>query len=360
MYIYEKSYFYNKILKCDQADAMDLIINQKSYYNFFSIPKKDGSRKLCAIIKDSLLYKVQVNLKKYFSELPVPEVAKGFVKGQNYFDFLVPHLNKQYYLRLDIKDFFGSIKRDSIVAVLRQCCSLEHCVQIMADLCTLDGQLPQGAVTSPVLSNLVFARIDQRIMKYCQSLITTYIGREICLNDVVYTRYADDLLFSSNYLDFKRNRFFLNSVHKILSENDFQINTSKTKYGYGQIVLSGYVVGDDIHLSRKKMSELNRVLHYFDAREEIDNSKYKVAVHKLEDENELLKKINLLRSGNQTSDAGPFEKIIDIVNYLCGYRAFLISVDKANLYNDSRILQNKKRIKKIQMVVDELGKRYSL
>ena len=360
MYIYDESYFYTKILKCSESEAQDLTLLTESCYHRFSIPKKDGSRELCAVIKDSPLYKVQVNLKKYFSKLPVPEVAKGFAKGQSYFDFLIPHLNKRYYLRLDIKDFFGSITRAHVLTGLKGFCSLDQCVELVGDLCTLDGTLPQGAVTSPALSNLVFARVDQRILKYCQSLITVYAGKELYLNDVVYTRYADDLLFSSNCLDFRKSKYFLRTVKKILSDNGFQIHASKTKYGYDQIVLSGYVVGSDIHLSRKKMSELNRILYYFDAREQTDHSEYKVAVDKLKNEKELIKNIIQLSDESQHGDAVKFTRVIDLVNYLCGYRAFLISVDKANFNKNSKILQNRKRIKKIEAVVDALAAQYTL
>lgn len=357
MYIYEESFFYTKILKCEKADVQNLLVNKKEYYTYFSIPKKDGLREIAAVKKDSQLYHVQVRLKNYLSGLPMPEVAKGFIKGSSYFDFLLPHLNKRFFLHIDIKDFFGSIKKEQIIKALKCCCDVDDCINAMADLCTLDGKLPQGAVTSPVLSNIVFARTDQRIMKYCQALAICHIDGKQCLNDVVYTRYADDLLFSSNYLDFKDKKNFLNTVKKILVENCFQINQSKTKYGENQIVLSGYVVGKNIHLSRKKMSDLNCILHYFDAREQMEHTKYKVDVDKLKDEKELIQKMN---DECQRENEEQFRTIKDILNYLCGYRAFLIAVDKVNSSKDSNILQNRNRIKKIEKIVDKLAQRYSV
>lgn len=82
---------------------------------------------------------------------------------------------------------------------------------------------------------------------------------------------------------------------------------------------------------------------------------YKVAKCKLADKKELLREINEIRMLDYTDESARFNTVTDIINYLCGYRAFLISLDKANLDKTSALVQNQKRIKKIEKVVDKLN-----
>lgn len=359
MYIYDKSFFYNSIVKFKEGNILEVVINKSKFYDDFSIPKKNGYREICAIKKSTILYKIQFGLKEYFSNFSTSKAAKGFVKNQSYFDFLSPHVNKKYYFRIDIQDFFGSITKEVIYDTLKPYCKFEDILDYMVELTTKDGKLPQGAVTSPVLSNIVFAKIDQRILKYCQSLINIYKDGEQNFNDIIYTRYADDLLFSSNYLDFKNNDYFFYIIKKILNENGFRINYEKIKYGNYQIVLSGFVVGENIHLSRKKMNELNTLLYYFDKRETLTNKKYRLDLTKLA-EKELITNINSLNIGEKNGKRVNFKSISDMIDYLGGYRAFLIAVDKANINSDKQIKQNRKKIKKIEKLIDELARKYSV
>ena len=357
MYIYDKSFFYNSIIKLNEEKIIEVISNKEEYYDFFSIPKKNGYREICAIRKSSILYEVQIGLKEYFSSFSISNAAKGFIKNNSYFDFLNPHVNKKYYLRIDIKDFFGSITKELIFDKLNAYCKFEDIVNYMVDLTTMDGKLPQGAVTSPILSNIVFTKIDQRIIKYCQSLINVFEDDEQKVNDVIYTRYADDLLFSSDFLDFKNNAYFSYIIKKILNENGFKINYEKMKYGYNQMVLSGFVVGENIHLSRKKMNELNSLLYYFDKRETLTNKKYRPNLNKITD-NDLITNINSLKIGEKNGKNIRFENITDLINYLSGYRAFLISVGKVNINFDKQKEQNCNKINKIEKLIDELARKY--
>ena len=357
MYIYDKSFFYNSIIKIKEEKIVEIISNKEEYYEVFLIPKKNGYREISAIKKSTILYDVQLGLKEYFSRFSISNAAKGFIKDHSYFDFLNPHVNKKYYLRIDIQDFFGSITKELIFDTLNPYCKFEDVVNYMVDLTTIGEKLPQGAVTSPILSNIVFAKVDQRILKYCQSLITIYENGEQKVNDIIYTRYADDLLFSSDFMDFKNNSYFLYIIKKILNENGFKINYDKMKYGYNQIVLSGFVVGENIYLSRKKMNEINTLLYYFDKRQTLTNKKYRTDLIKLADK-DLITNINALKIGEKNGQSVSFNSITDLINYLCGYRAFLISVERANINSDKQIEQNRKKINKIEKLIDELARKY--
>ena len=104
---------------------------------------------------------------------------------------------------MDIKDFFPSITSEIIKDTFSHLLSFdtdeekEKILELISEICTYEGVLPQGVPTSPVISNIVMTRIDQRITKYCQIL------------GITYTRYADDMLFSSNMFDFKTKKWFI-------------------------------------------------------------------------------------------------------------------------------------------------------
>lgn len=97
-------------------------------------------------------------------------------------------------------------------------------------MCTLKNFLPQGAVTSPYLSNLVLYEFDKEIISYC----STY--------DVTYSRYADDLVFSSNIEDLLKEVYdFLNEK---LKEIGFNLNDKKTKFmsSNNRQIITGIVI----------------------------------------------------------------------------------------------------------------------
>lgn len=92
-----------------------------------------------------------------------------------------------------------------------------------------------------------------------------------------YTRYADDMLFSSAgtlEFDFCKNKNFKRMIAHILHQNGFSCNESKTIYAKGEISLSGYVVSNDVHLSRQKLCNINEVIYQFDQRKSYGSISY--------------------------------------------------------------------------------------
>lgn len=358
MHIYDKTYFYKKIVKKTEIEILQVIENKEKNYVTYNLQKKHGSRTISAINAESLLYDIQVELKNYLNKIPISIAAKGFKKNENYFGFLKPHINKKYYLRIDIKDFFTQIDYVKICNTLNQFIRDDRIIDQVAELCTLNYTLPQGAVTSPVVSNIVFLRTDQRILKYCQSLTKNNRYGDMPINDVVYTRYADDLLFSSDNINFKKKTFFIKTIKKILHSAGYEINYEKLKYGYEEISLSGIVIGANIRLSRKKINGLNTLLYYFDKREDI-SEKYRIDKSKINDKN-LIDSINRLKIIGSRGEIKEFKNIQDLINYLCGYRAFLISVEQANSKVDNQTMHNHKRVKKLECIIDAIAKNYCI
>ena len=285
----------------------------KEEYKEFTIPKKNGTRTINYLPSDSQLVGVQRKLLNGFLEKQaLPVCVKGFRKGESYKSYLLPHINSVYFFRTDLKDFFPSVSESKIKETLSDLigCDSEadknKLLDLITDIVTLNGTLPQGACTSPSISNLVMARLDQRILKYCQVL------------NIRYTRYADDLLFSSKSFDFQEKAWFIKKIKHILKANQFEINYSKNKYGTNQLSLNGYVLSKTgLRLSRNRLSDIRHVCSFVENNYLILNSLGKDA---------FLTKANQLKLKYRDLQQYPYQSVFQLSQYLCGYRAFLISL----------------------------------
>ncbi|UYG95327.1 reverse transcriptase family protein [Cytobacillus firmus] len=335
IFIYKENFFYDFILRNSLEDINKVIENKHDCYYTVKIPKKGGFRVLNCIKNETLLYQLQTSLKHNFlNKIPIAENVYGFVKEQSYRDFLTPHVweNNQprFYLRVDIRDFFGSINSNTIGEVLKYYFktddkSSREMIKLLTELISLDGVLPQGAVTSPVVSNIIFRQLDLRIQKYCKKL------------DFIYTRYADDLLFSSTN---KRlhDPFFIKIISAILNSQSFKINTSKIKSTDLEISLNGFVVGKNLRISRSKKRDINRVLFIYEDQKPENVQDF----------------LNLLNSNKFKSRYNVnnqyFLNKTNLLNYLSGYRSFLISWLPENR-SSPEFIKNKKYIKRLESLI---------
>lgn len=232
-----------------------------AYYKFL-IPKKNGkTREIQAPVKD--LKRLQICLNFILSSLYHPHpAAKGFILGQNISDAAKPHVRMPYVFHLDLKDFFTSISLYRVKA----CLSLppfnlngdkERIAYCIANICcTNDGSrtfLPQGAPTSPILSNIVSLRLDRKLT----GLAKRFSAR--------YTRYADDITFSS-YQDIANNTEFQQELVRIISGQNFQIQPSKTRAegrGYRQTVC-GLTINEKVNVSKSYVKEIRLYLYLWE------------------------------------------------------------------------------------------------
>lgn len=285
----------------------------KDLYRHFYIPKKNGKRKINCLEKGSSLAILQNKLlENYLVEQPLPVCVKGFKKGESYNSFLSEHIGARFYLRVDIKSFFDSITENTIKKELENIIICEadkektKIIDLITNIATLNGCLPQGACTSPMLSNIVMERIDQRINKYCQ------------LFHVRYTRYADDMLFSSLSFDFEHRKWFLKKIKFILETIGLKLNYSKIKYGRTEMSLNGYVINEQgIRLSRKKLSDIRHIIAYINRNGHMIKNGQEV---------KFLQDLNNIKNAHKNIKWEQFSSIYQLAQYLCGYRAFLISI----------------------------------
>ena len=314
----------------------------KGDYKTFKIPKKNGYREIQYVEKDTTLWNLQNKLlNNFLCKQDLPVCVKGFRKGESYQTFLGEHIGSRFFLRIDISSFFPSINESLVKSELGltiPCITeedKENILDVICSIVTLDGVLPQGACTSPAISNLVMARLDQRITKYCQVF------------GIRVTRYADDILFSSLDFDFKKKSWFLKKVKYILSSCDFKLNYSKIKYGEDEIILNGFVVSkSEIRLSRNRLSDIRHLVAF--ARQ--NHTLY------VEDKNVFLKKANQLELKYRDLSIYPFGSLFQFVQFMCGYRAFLMSLISKDYIDSSFQKELLRLIRKLEVQIQFYSK----
>lgn len=333
----------SELCKCIDVDskrlAKALAEKDKYYGNMLSIPKKNGTREICVIEKSCGLYQVQRNLQRNFLDnILISDVAYGFRKNCDYFDFLQCHKSfygNNNYLRIDISDFFGTISRELLKETFEYYVACptqeekEKVIEALLEILLYNGKLIQGTPVAPAVSNVIFRSIDIRIQRYCDKL------------GIAYSRYADDLLFSSEESK-GLNKDFCRTIERILKSKGFDINYDKIRKSQNQIALNGFVVDETVRLSRKKLKPVSRILFY------MENHRY------VRDE-DWVKNYNKEMGKYQNEKNVMIAKEDDLINLLAGYRAFLICAVK---HSDSESFTKRstgiiKRIEKQITVIEE-------
>ena len=239
------------------------------HYTRFEIPKKSGGSRLISSPKPALRNAQKWILGSILNKLDIHSAATAFRPGKSILDNAKLHANSKVVLRLDLKDFFPSITFIRIRGLFESLGYNPGISTVFSLLCTdspriilkYHGEthfvkvgtrnLPQGACTSPSLANLIANKLDRRLQKY-----TEKIGW-------LYSRYADDLVFSSNAEEMPAYRL-VKAVSKIVVSEGFRINRHKTnimRHPHRQIV-TGLVVNKDVRISRNDLRKFRAFLHH--------------------------------------------------------------------------------------------------
>lgn len=173
------------------------LLMQHPPYNVFTVPKRNGTQRLIEDPSDELKA-IQKNISSYLQPLYYfykTPAAYGYIikpkdddELRNIVTAAKKHSTNNYLLNIDIKDFFHYVSWQNIYRSLTAVpFSLHHSVaESICHLCTLNGRLPMGAPSSPALSNIVAFELDNEIQNYCNG------------EGIIYTRYVDDMSFSSD------------------------------------------------------------------------------------------------------------------------------------------------------------------
>lgn len=230
-----------------------------SFYKEFAIPKKSGGNRIISSPGGSLK-KLQKKLQKRLSEEYNDKygnfnVSQAFIKEKNIMSNAKIHRSKKFILNLDIEDFFDEFNFGRIYGYLKKSNDFkmnEQLSVILSKIFTYKNKLPQGSPSSPILTNFIFRITDFKILK---------LAKKYRLD---YTRYADDLTFSTNDFHFKDNYInFVNELKFLLLKNGFRINHKKTRVQYysSRQEVTGLTVNKKINVSRKYYKDTRAQAH---------------------------------------------------------------------------------------------------
>jgi retron-type reverse transcriptase len=216
-------------------------------------------------------------LREIMDHIPPHRVAHGFCRTRSIYTYSAPHVAKSVVLKLDLKDFFPSIRAAQVRSIFRTAGYPESVADCLTALCTtstadsvwddhrdfccnsnrevkwlyVQRHLPQGAPTSPALANLAAFRLDSRLSGLARSA------------GAAYTRYADDFAFSGGDNFARRvSRFYLHAAATI-AEEGFRVHHRKTRImrqGVRQQV-AGLVLNRRINVRREEYEQLKAILY---------------------------------------------------------------------------------------------------
>jgi RNA-directed DNA polymerase len=238
------------------STSFELKDKKRNRYTRFYIRKKSGKlREIKAPLPKLKEIQRAINVVLQ-SVYDVQEHAYGFVPGKSIVDNAKVHAGASFVANIDIKDFFPSVHFRRIKLMLEKppfnlTGEREPLAFLIANLCTENAVLPQGAPTSPLLTNIICQRLDRRL----QQLASQY--------KAAYSRYADDITFSCSEYIFTR-RFMLR-LEKILKDDRFEINREKTRIqgkAFRQEV-TGLTVNEKVNVSRKFYRSYRTLLHLY-------------------------------------------------------------------------------------------------
>ncbi len=211
-----------KYLKVTYGYLVYLLYKHKLYTEF-SIPKKSGGiRKIYSpnLLLESIQRKILIALRDIHSST---SNSHGFELGKNIITNAEKHVKKKFVYNIDLKDFFPSINYGRVFGMYFNYFKFEkEIATILAQICTYNGFLPQGAPTSPIISNIICFSMDIELKNIAK------------LNNLSFTRYADDITFSSRF--FPISNEFKESVKNIIKKHGFEINKEKERQQHSKFL----------------------------------------------------------------------------------------------------------------------------
>lgn len=287
-------------LLADLLEENGVKVYRRTAYKKFSIQKKTGGMRVIHAPRNGLK-EIQKCLNIILQAIFTPhEAATGFVNGKSIVDNASIHCKQNYVYNIDLKDFFSSIDQarfwkrlqyppfnltphindtefarifllKGLLAAEKTKAGRYNIANIIASLCFTEMEverknekgewikvkrnvLPQGAPTSPTVTNIICERLDRRL-----SGLAKRFGLK-------YTRYADDITFSSMHFEYSNDGEFIKELNRIITEQNFDIKESKTrlqKQGYKQEV-TGLVVNQKANVNAQYIKELRMWIYLWE------------------------------------------------------------------------------------------------
>lgn len=235
----------------DVTFILGIVNSSFYYYRKFNIKKKNGKlreineplpslKEIQIWINEFILKKVEKDNKyitSYKSNTSIKDNAKF-------------HKNQKNILNIDIENYFGNIPIRKVYEYFLGLGYTSNLSFVLSRLCCYKNSLPQGAPTSPLLSNLVTKNLDNRLLGFARKM------------NLRYSRYADDITFSGMI----NEKFVIRVVKKILEENGFKINYRKVRNlkNYQRQEVTGIVVNQKLQVSKILRNRLRQEAYYIE------------------------------------------------------------------------------------------------
>ena len=251
-------------LSISEKEINYILYSKKIFYHTYEKNKPSGGTRIISSPNRQLKY-IQRVLKKgfeeYYSTNNSFKSVHGFIANKSIATNAEKHINKDFILNLDLKDFFPSITFHRVRHLLnsKKAFNFPDNISIMiANLVTNKNKLPQGAPTSPVISNIICHNMDMYFEKWMRSHD----------NKITYTRYADDITFSGN-LDAlslvynKDTKELKQNIARVIAKNIFKLNTEKTRiqFYWTHQEVTGIKVNKQKNVNKHYLYKLRSLVH---------------------------------------------------------------------------------------------------
>lgn len=231
-------------LKIDSSYLSRIAKRSNFYYRDYKIPKKNGGDRYLSQPSPelkTLQYWIVCNI---MTHLMISEASFAYKKGDSIKKHAELHKNSKHVLHTDIKNFFNSIHFEHLYNILKDNKTIfdnlgldfNASLQDVENICFRKNSLCIGAVSSPIISNIIMFPFDTTVIDYCKT------------NNLTYSRYADDIYISSNsYIKEDIIKFLDDELKKL----GFDINMSKTKFYSSKYrrKITGIVITNDSQVS---------------------------------------------------------------------------------------------------------------
>ncbi len=334
-------YFFNKIIVNDNVSTISIKDIRE-----FSIGKNFFYE-----IKNDNIISLHKKLNEIFSEnIELNNASVAFRKKLSYLHLFEPHRKNYFFLRLDIRSFFHSIQIEDLREIFKSYISENEYIDKEKKQSLLDAflnivtykipnnskntkfrdkiVLPMGFKTSPIISNILFRQLDIQIQKLCS------------LRNIEYTRYADDMLFSSTIKSsYVHSNDFTKEIRIIIAQMKFKLNEHKTVKSKHTLSLNGYIIQyekkesikilfrkrylsktkkkiiNEIRLSNKKTNIIKKMIHLID--KEKESADFIL---------EKLFKYQIIWESKPNEDTYEKYNYEQLLHKILGYRSYLLSI----------------------------------
>ena len=271
-----KASFYSLKTREDIANLLELTDYQLRYHLYifprdkayakFEIKKKSGGVRIISAPITPIKI-IQSKLNQVLQTVYEPRLSiHGFTLERSIVTNAQLHIKQRYILNIDIQDFFPSINFGRVRGLFlsRPYSCTSEVATVLAQICCFENQLPQGSPSSPIISNMICAKLDSQLQRLAKA------------NRCMYSRYADDITFSTSrtrfpiqiakYLldDDYNNRIILSrELVEVVEGNGFLINDTKVRLQskYVRQEVTGIIVNEKLNVKRKYIRQIRAMLH---------------------------------------------------------------------------------------------------